>query len=178
MNDTYITVTGNVVDEPSLRRTRSNHVVANFRLASTPRRFDREKQAWVDGPTLYINITAWRTVGEHVRDSLHRGDPVVVYGRYHQREYVKDEKRRAAYELEAISLGHDLSRGTTVFTRASRPAPLSVDLDDEGVPVDAVAEYLELAERPEDPEDVDPPEGVSGRVDVHTGEVRSLAEVS
>ncbi len=49
MNDTTMTIVGNLVDSPKLRKTKSGHFVANFRVASTPRRYDREQGGWVDG---------------------------------------------------------------------------------------------------------------------------------
>ena len=63
MNDSQMTIVGNVVDNPKLRRTKSGHGVANFRVASTPRRFDRESGAWVDGATLFVKVTVLARVG-------------------------------------------------------------------------------------------------------------------
>lgn len=145
MNETIMTIVGNVVDEPQLRRTKSGYAVANFRVASTPRRFDREKNTWVDGDTLFVTVTCWRAMGENVASSLHKGQPVVVTGRYFQREYESNEQLRTAYELEALAVGHDLSRGVSSFEKITRPGPAAlVDLDAEGVPRDATAEYLDL----------------------------------
>lgn len=156
MNETTMTIVGNVVDNPQLRRTRSGHPVANFRVASTPRRFDREKNAWVDCDTLFVTVTCWRALGENVTQALHRGQPVVVTGRYFQREYESNEQMRTAYELEAIAVGHDLSRGVSSFEKVSRPGPAAqVDLDAEGVPRDLTAEYLDLADE-EIGEDAEP----------------------
>lgn len=59
MNDVQMTIAGNVVDTPKLRRTKGGHYVASFRVASTPRRFDRETNAWVDGATLFVTVTCW-----------------------------------------------------------------------------------------------------------------------
>jgi single-strand DNA-binding protein len=164
MNDVQMTIAGNVVDTPKLRRTKSGHFVANFRVASTPRRFDRESNSWVDGATLFVTVTCWRAMGENVAQSLRKGQPVVVQGRYCQREYERDETLRTTYELEAIAIGHDLSRGIATFERVSRPA-LTTDVatDDQGMPADVTDEYLDLAE------DADI------EVDVNTGEVRELA---
>jgi hypothetical protein len=42
------------------------------------------------------------------------------------------------YELDAISVGHDLSRGTSVFTKAVAEAPFTaVEVDEDGRPADA-----------------------------------------
>lgn len=166
MNDTTMTIVGNVVDSPKLRRTKSGHFVANFRVASTPRRFDREKNAWVDGDTLFVSVTCWRALGENVAQSLFKGQPVVLTGRYYQREYEQNEALRTTYELEATAVGHDLTRGVATFQKVTRPslAP-SVEVDDEGRPADQSERYLELAAEP----------GVVAEVDPETGEVREFA---
>ena len=168
MNDTMMTLVGNVVDTPKLRRTKNDYSVANFRVASTPRRFDRETNAWVDCPTLYLTVTCWRGLAENVGRSLFKGQPVVVTGRFYQRDYTQDEQPRTAYELEATSIGHDLSRGVADFVRTVRPAAVTVDTDEDGIPADHSDHYLDLVD-PDEP-------GVV--VDTTTGEVRELAGVS
>lgn len=160
-----MTIVGNVVDAPRLRRTKSGHSVANFRIASTPRRYDREQNAWVDCDTLFVTVTCWRALGENVHHSLTKGQPVVVSGRYFQREYEMNETLRTAYELEATAVGPDLSRGVTTFEKVSRPtmsAPL--DLDEDGIPADQTHEYLDV---------VDDGETVA-EIDLATGEVKEL----
>src|ERR1700709_207313 len=87
MNEPMMTICGNVVDTPNLNKTKNGHLVANFRVASTPRRFDREKNAWVDGDTVYISVTAWRALAENVAKSLQKGHPVVVFARFRQHDY-------------------------------------------------------------------------------------------
>lgn len=170
MTDTMMTITGNVVDTPKLRRTKNGYFVASLRVASTSRRFDREQNRWVDRDTLFVTVTCWRALGENVAQSLHKGQPVVVYGRYCQHEYEQDETLRTAYELEAVAIGHDLTRGVTRFEKVFRPGPVaSVDLDEQGVPVDHTADYHELVEDP--PADDRP----VAEVDLQTGEVRELA---
>lgn len=163
MNDVQMTVVGNVVDTPKLRRTKSGHSVANFRVASTPRRFDRETSAWVDGPTLFVTVTCWRAMSENVAQSLRKGQPVVVLGRYCQHEYERDETLRTAYELEAIAIGHDLSRGVTNFERVFRPSMTTeVVTDETGRPEDATEHILDLAD------------DTAVEVDTETGEIREL----
>ena len=111
MFDTYLTVIGNVVSPPRMRLTKSGHSVTNFRIASTSRRFDSEKGTYVDNSTLFVNVTCWRGLAENVASSILKGQPVVVSGRYFQRDYTVNETVRVAYELEAVAVGHDLSRG-------------------------------------------------------------------
>ncbi|MFB7614859.1 single-stranded DNA-binding protein [Kitasatospora sp. NPDC056181] len=119
MNGTQVTVIGNVATEVSYARTPAGVPVANFRLASTERRYDRQKEGWVDGETQWVTVTAWRALAGHLIDSLTKGDPVVVSGRLRVREWTDGEARRSRVEIEARSIGHDLSRGTTAFTWAA-----------------------------------------------------------
>jgi single-strand DNA-binding protein len=152
MNDTNLTVAGNLVDEPRLRVTKNGHSVANFRIASTSRRYDSELGKWVDNSTLFVTVTCWRALAENVMTSLHKGQPVVVSGRFYMREYTVEEATRASYELEATAVGHDLTRGTAEFQRISRPPVVArVELDDEGIPSDDSDHFLDI-ESAEDPE--------------------------
>ncbi|MGI8679384.1 MAG: single-stranded DNA-binding protein [Jatrophihabitans sp.] len=167
MNETIMTVVGNLVDAPNLRRTKNGHLVANFRIASTSRRYDRDKGEWIDSGTLFVTVTAWRALAQNVGDSLKKGQPVMVMGRYYQREFTSNEVLRTAYELEATAVGHDLTRGVADFERVVRPAMSTpIDLDDDGHPADLTADYLDLDETSPNTE-----------VDLATGEVRELTAV-
>lgn len=142
MYDTVMTIAGNVVDEPRMKRTRNLHALTTFRVASTSRRYDREQGRFVDAGTLFVNVSCWRALAENAFDSLHKGQPVIVSGRYYQREYEIGETKRIRYELEATTIGHDLSRGTTVFTKMFRPSISgTVAADETGAPIDDAAEY-------------------------------------
>jgi single-strand DNA-binding protein len=149
MNDTYITIVGNVVDAPRLRQTKSGIPVASFRIASTSRRLDRETGEWIDNERLFATVTCWRAMAQNAAQSLRKGQAVLATGRFYSREYVKDEVTRMSYELDAVAVGHDLSRGTSEFTKVVRPyAVTSVDIDDDGIPADLTDERIEAVETP------------------------------
>ena len=133
MFDTYVTVTGNALTTPERRVTKSNLPVAFFRVASTARRYDRNTNEWVDAANLRIRVTCWRRLADNVAASIVSGDPVVVHGRISTRDWVTEQgEPRIAYELEAVSVGHDLSRGTGTFTRSRHePAGLVVEDPDD-----------------------------------------------
>ncbi|MFI6849385.1 single-stranded DNA-binding protein [Kitasatospora sp. NBC_00085] len=114
-----MTVIGNVATEVTYTQTAAGVPVANFRLASTERRYDRQKEGWVDGETQWVTVTAWRALAGHLIGSLSKGDPVVVSGRLRVREWTDGEARRSRVEIDARSVGHDLSRGTAAFTWAT-----------------------------------------------------------
>ena len=112
MNETHVTVVGRIISEPQLRQTRNDVEVANFRLASNERRFDKESQQWIDGDSLYVDVTCWRRLAFGVHACLAKGDPVVVTGRLYTRGFEVDGKRRSVTEMEATSVGPDLARCT------------------------------------------------------------------
>lgn len=120
MNDTTITLQGWLGSDVELRRA-GDVPVASFRLACTPRRFNRRTKNWSDGVTQWYTVSAWRALGENAATSLRRGDPVVVTGRLHVRTYVnKEDVEVVVFEVDATHLGHDLSRGTSAFTRTPK----------------------------------------------------------
>lgn len=120
MNDTYITLTGWVGSDVSLREVAGGQPVANFRVATTSRKF-RNNQ-WEDGATTWYSIRAWRRLADNVQGSIKRGDPVVVHGRLEADVWTKDDgTTNTQLVITATSVGHDLSRGTAVFTKPARP---------------------------------------------------------
>jgi single-strand DNA-binding protein len=119
MYDTTVTIIGNALNAPELRQINGSGTnVANFRVASTSRRYDKDSGRWVDGPSLRVRVTCWRRLAEGVSRCVVTGDPLVVTGRMYTRDWVgEDGQNRVSYELEAVAVGHDLSRGTSEFTR-------------------------------------------------------------
>ena len=124
MFDTNVTIVGNVLTAPEWRRTtQTGTLVASFRVASTARRLDRESGRWVDGNSLRVRVTCWRRLAEGVASSVMVGDPVIVVGRMYTRDWTDDAgNHRTTYEVEAVAVGHDLSRGRGRFAR-NRPTP-------------------------------------------------------
>lgn len=120
MYDTRMTVVGNLVNAVDLSRLPDGTAVANFRVASTQRRRDRATGVWVDGDSLYLDVTCWRELAENVDASLVKGDPVVVSGRFYTRSYEHEGQRRSTTTLEAHSVGPDLARSRAAVTRTRR----------------------------------------------------------
>jgi single-strand DNA-binding protein len=119
--ETVITVVGNLVDDPELRFTPSGAAVANFRIASTPRTFDRQTNEWKDGDALFLSCSVWRQAAENVAESLQRGMRVIVQGRLKQRSYeTREGEKRTVIELEVDEVGPALAFATAKVTRASR----------------------------------------------------------
>ena len=117
MNESMVTFQGWLGGDVRTHQTGAT-MVARFRVASTPRRFNRQSGEWHDGPTQWYSVSAWRGLGEHCAASLRRGDPVVVHGRLTQSTWVNQEGVEMT-SLEVTFVGHDLNRGTSDFTRAT-----------------------------------------------------------
>ena len=119
--ETVITVVGNLVDDPELRFTPSGAAVANFRIASTPRTFDRQTNEWKDGDALFLSCSVWRQAAENVAESLQRGMRVIVQGRLKQRSYeTREGEKRTVIELEVDEVGPALKYATAKVTRTTR----------------------------------------------------------
>ncbi len=134
MFETQLTIIGNLLAAPEWRRTTtSGQLAASFRVASTSRRWDKANGEWVDGQSLRVRVTCWRRLAEGVVQSLTTGDPVVVTGRLYTRDWIDDNGvRRVLYEMDAVAVGHDLSRGMATFTRTpSQLQAISVIEDEE-----------------------------------------------
>ncbi|OIJ92910.1 single-stranded DNA-binding protein [Streptomyces sp. MUSC 14] len=118
--ETVITVIGNLVDDPELRFTPSGAAVAKFRVASTPRTFDRQTNEWKDGESLFLTCSVWRQAAENVAESLQRGMRVLVQGRLKQRSYEdRDGVKRTVYELDVEEVGPSLRNATAKVTKTS-----------------------------------------------------------
>ena len=106
---TPITFIGNLTGDPELRYTKNGAPVASLRVASTPRRYDKEAGQYVDGEATFLTCNVWQKQAEHVANSLRKGDRVVVEGTLHQRSWEgKDGNRRYAQEIEVHEIGASL----------------------------------------------------------------------
>lgn len=119
--ETVITIVGNLVDDPELRFTPSGAAVANFRIASTPRTFDRQSGEWKDGEALFLSCAVWRQAAENVAESLTKGMRVVVQGRLKSRQYeTREGEKRTAMEIDVDEVGPSLRYATAKVAKVSR----------------------------------------------------------
>lgn len=149
LNESWVTVVGNAATRPDFWETAAGVAVARFRLAVTVRRWDRGRDAWADAYTSFYTVWTWRTLAANVAGSVSLGEPLLVHGtlrvREREREREKDQRqgdvagagagagggaggggarRWITAEIDAVAVGHDLSRGTSAFRRVSQAKPL------------------------------------------------------
>ncbi|WP_031010691.1 single-stranded DNA-binding protein [Streptomyces sp. NRRL F-5727] len=118
--ETTLTITGNLVEDPELRHTPSGHAVAKFRIASTPRTYDKQSGQWQDGESLFMTVSAWRSLGENVAASIQRGTRVVVVGTLRQRTYEDNQGvKRTVVEVEAEEVAPSLRNATAQVTKTT-----------------------------------------------------------
>ena len=123
MSDSTITLRGWLGGDVTVREAGGARV-ASFRLACTPRRFNRRTETWSEGTTQWYTVSAWRALADSCATSLRRGDPVVVHGRLEHRTYINANGVEVlSLKVDAVTIGHDLSRGTSTFTRTPRAEP-------------------------------------------------------
>lgn len=120
MNETIISVVGNVATQP-VYRDLATGPSARFRMAVTARYLDREKNVWTDGHTNFFTVWANRQLATNVAASLSVGEPVVVQGRLKVRSDVREGQSWTSADIDAVAIGHDMARGTSVFRRGQKP---------------------------------------------------------
>ncbi len=119
MNDSLITFSGNVGGPVDLSVVRDEVPVATLRVGSTPRRLRDGR--WEDGETLWYTVKAWRQLASNLAESVRTGDPILVTGRMTAESWTREDGTIATrHVVVAVSVGHDLSRGRSVFSRGSR----------------------------------------------------------
>ena len=119
--ETPITIVGNLFDDPELRFTANGVAVANFRVASTPRAFDKATNEWKDGDSLFLSCSVWRQYAENVAESLTKGARVIVTGRLKQRSYETNAgEKRTVFEVDVEDVGPALKSATAKVSKVSR----------------------------------------------------------
>lgn len=116
--DTNITIVGNLVADPELRFSPAGAAVANFRIASTPRRYDSQSNQWVDGDPIFMTCSIWKQAAENVAESLTKGMRVIATGRLKQRSYeTREGEKRSVIEMDVDEIGPSLRYATTQVNR-------------------------------------------------------------
>jgi single-strand DNA-binding protein len=99
----HVAFSGNLVDNPELKKVNGT-TLAEFRVASTPR--IQVDGRWTNGETVYVNVTAWRGLGENVAASCKKGQRVVVTGEATQKTFTKkDGSEGSSTQVQAEDVG-------------------------------------------------------------------------
>ena len=145
----YVTLVGFVATEPRLN-TFDDGDVAYLRIGSTSSWIDRATGEWRNGETSFYSVRCKRSLARNANSSLRKGQPIVVAGKIRTRSYQdRNGVQRLDVEVEADTIGYDLSRGTAEFSWTQRAsADLSalargeairagLDVEDDSGPAEA-----------------------------------------
>jgi single-strand DNA-binding protein len=122
-NDAHFAVSGYVATQPRSGTTKNGTATLFMRVAWTPRAVDKTTGEWADQQSSFVSVTCYRKVAENAAICLRRGDPVILRGTLRVREYTdKAGAKRSSVEVVADSLGHDMSRGRSHYTKPPQHA--------------------------------------------------------
>jgi len=107
-----ITVPGLIATTPRHVVTPDGESVLHFRMSSTQHREPDDT-----GPINWYGVIARHQLAENALRSLIKGQYVIVTGALAIRDWESGERSGVSVEIEADTIGHDLSYGTAVFNR-------------------------------------------------------------
>ena len=120
----FVTLVGYVAQEPNIRTTRTGKTVTELRVGITPRYLDQATGEWRDAESSYFSVSCWDRLAHHVRASMHKGEPVLVRGKFKTSTYEdKDGRPRTDTRITADTVGHDLSRGIANYIKHRSKQP-------------------------------------------------------
>jgi single-strand DNA-binding protein len=152
----FVTLVGYVAQEPSIRTTKTGKTVTDLRVGITPRYRDQASGEWRDAESSYFTVSCWDRLAHHVRASMHKGEPVLVRGKFKTSTYEdKDGRPRTDTRITADTVGHDLSRGIANYIKHRSKQPPT-----EGDPAGDRTGDRTREQMPENPELAGGPEDI------------------
>ena len=112
-------VTGNLVGDPEMLDLESGKRLLTFRLAETPRWYDREAQEWKAGQTTYYDVAMNESAqARNALATLKFGMRVDVVGDYNAKPYVNKEGQASLnHRIFADKVSPSLEFATAVVTK-------------------------------------------------------------
>jgi len=116
-----VTLVGFVATEPKMRYSGKGVPVVHMRVGASSRWVDRETGDWKDGETHFYSVSCWRALASNSATCLRKGQPVIVAGKLRVSNWQdRAGQQRSEVEVQADSIGFDLSRGVAQFSRLKR----------------------------------------------------------
>lgn len=110
-----VTVNGYLGGDP--KQIGANTPVTVFNMATTPGFRNQQTGQWVDLPTTWLRVKAFRALAVNAARSLRKGDPVIVTGQIGTEQWMKDGAPQSTMVITATNIGHDLNTGQTSFIK-------------------------------------------------------------
>jgi len=119
MATTFVSVQGNLVENPSHYANTPGHQLTKFRVAASGRRRTDKttpngQPIWQDVDQLYIDVECWGALADNTAVSLRKGFPVTVSGKlvtetWEDRSETGEPILRSKIKLKATQVGFNLS---------------------------------------------------------------------
>lgn len=113
---------GRLTQDVELRFSGAGMAVAAIQLAFNARKFDKDRQEWVDGDVFYVRATAFKQLAENAAETLTKGMEVHVSGRLKTEQW-EDRNgggKRSAPSLLLDSIGPNLAHATATVSKVGR----------------------------------------------------------
>lgn len=105
MSINQVTIQGGATSDVELRYLSNGTAVAQFSLAQTPRRYNKQTQQWEDGDTHYFDVTIWKHKAEAAANQITKGTQLIVTGRLEQQRWEdKQGNKRSRVQIVAEEL--------------------------------------------------------------------------
>jgi single-strand DNA-binding protein len=111
------TVTGLVATTPRHLVTNEKLPITSFRVAASISEWNEDKKRFVEVSTNWFTVTAFNDLAVNAANSISKGDRIVIVGELRVRDWDNSERAGTSVEIEAVTIGHDLSRGVSTYTR-------------------------------------------------------------
>ncbi|WP_350257664.1 single-stranded DNA-binding protein [Scrofimicrobium sp. R131] len=124
MENNRITLTGWLGTDVTLYAEGDDRVpMAQFRMVTPKGRFD-DRGSWVEAEGTWYTVKAFGDLALNVNNSLRKGHPVVLVGKYVARGWMaKDGSLATELQIHAFTVGHDLRRGVSSYAKLIRTEP-------------------------------------------------------
>lgn len=120
-----------VGSDPELRFAPSGIAVASFSAVADKSK-KNESGEWEKDKEIWVRVTAFKQMAEHVAESVTKGSRVVISGQISLSDWEdKDGNKRTSAEVIADDIGVSLRFGTAKYTKAERSAQASKPATDD-----------------------------------------------
>lgn len=113
-----LAVSGLVATTPRHTVTQDGLPITSFRLATSQYRYDEKKKREVDYGTNWFTVICFKSLAVNTSASVSKGDRVIIIGQLNVRDWDNGEHAGTSTEIEAETIGHDLTFGTSSFVRS------------------------------------------------------------
>ena len=135
-----INITGTLGKDPELQHGQNTgKSFARFSLAWSERSKDKTGQ-WVDGPTQWLQCTAFGRVAENLAASLHKGDRVNVTGRIKPESWSSQQGEQTVLSVQVDTVGPDLTFASVQVQKNPKGSGAGTGQQGGGSPWDAASQ--------------------------------------